>query len=169
MTSPMRSRSSTDAFRREMDRLFSDFFPTPSGDAQGDSPSWSPRADVVETDEVYHLSMDLPGVSPDAVEVQFADDTLRVSGRRDVRSEHKDGRFHRVERSYGQFFRAFRLGTDVDPDRVEASFRDGVLTIEVPKSEARKPRQIQIRTGGSASTPVDVEDAAVTSETNGAA
>ena len=145
MTHMMRSRSSADAFRREMDRLFSDFFPAPASDAS-DSPSWSPRADIVETDDAYHLSMDLPGVSPEAVDVQFADDTLRVSGQRDVSSEHKDGRFHRVERSYGQFFRAFRLGADVNPDGVDASFEDGVLTIEVPKSEARKPRQIQVRT-----------------------
>lgn len=160
MTSLMRSRSSADAFRHEMDRLFSDFFPAPADSGSGDSPSWAPRADVVETNDAYHLSMDLPGVSPDAVDVQFADGTLRVSGRREVQSEHKDGRFHRVERSYGEFFRSFRLGSDIDPERVEASFRDGVLTIEVPKSEARKPRQIQIRTADrSDETSVNVEEA----------
>ena len=152
MTSVLRSRSSADAFRREMDRLFSDFFPAPSDRSDDGAPSWSPRADIVETDEAYPLSVDLPGVPAEAVDVQFADDTLRVSGRREVQSEHKDGRFHRIERSYGQFFRAFRLGTDVDPDRVEASFENGVLTVEVPKAESRKPRQIEVRTASEART-----------------
>jgi HSP20 family protein len=138
--------SSTDLFRREMDRLFTDFFPARAEqDGTNDAPSWAPRADVVETEDAYVLSMDLPGVTADAVDVQFADGTLRVSGRREVDSDHKDGRFHRIERHYGQFFRAFRLGTDIDPDRVDATFRDGVLTVSVPKSEARKPRQITVR------------------------
>ena len=154
--------SSADLFRREMDRLFSDFFPTrPDREDTNEAPSWAPRADVVETEDTYVLLMDLPGIGADEVDVQFADGTLRVNGRREVPTAHKDGRFHRVERNYGQFFRAFRLGNDVDPDRVEATFSDGVLTVSVPKSEARKPRQISVRTGSSMpedATELEVSD-----------
>ena len=137
-----------DSLRQEMDRLFTDFFPAPSGES-GDagSPSWAPRTDVVETDDAYLIAMDLPGVTPEDVEVHFDDGALRVSGAREVRSEHADARFHQVERSYGQFFRSFRLGSDVDPEGIDATYDMGILTIEVPKAEARKPRQISVRTG----------------------
>ena len=143
-----RRTSDLDSLRSEMDRLFSDFFPART-DEDG-TPTWAPRTDIVETDEAYHLSMDLPGVSPDQVEVHYDDGTLRVSGQRDESSSRRDGRFHRVERSYGRFFRAFRLGSDVDTEHIDASYDAGVLTVTVPKTEARKPRQITVRTDASA-------------------
>lgn len=145
MNTMQRRRSSqSDLFRREIDRLFSDFFPTGSGD-EGNSPSWAPRADVFETEDAYQILLDLPGVQADGVEVHYDDGVLSVKGERAVREEHKEGRYHRVERSYGQFFRSFRVGTDVDTDAIEASFDGGVLTLRVPKTEARKPRQITVR------------------------
>lgn len=143
MSTPARRRTSSyDTLRQEMDRLFSDFLPSSS---EGD-PTWTPRTDVVETDDAYHLAMDLPGVDPEAVDVHFDDGTLRVSGERHVHADHRDGRFRRVERNYGQFLRSFRLGTDVDTDGIDASYDAGVLTVRVPKTEARKPRQIAVRT-----------------------
>ncbi|GAB5534670.1 MAG: Hsp20/alpha crystallin family protein [Rubricoccaceae bacterium] len=143
-----RSARDFDGFRRELDRFF-DTFNTTSGDAN--SPSWAPRADIVETNDAYELMLDLPGLSRDALNVQFDDGTLKISGERSVKDEHRDGRFHRVERSYGQFFRSFTLGTDVDPDAIEASFDDGVLHIRVPKTEAKKPRRIDILSSGGSS------------------
>lgn len=142
-----RRTSDLDTLRREMDRLFTDFFP--AGSDENGNRAWAPRTDVVETDDAYHLAMDLPGVDPENVEVHYDDGTLRVSGRREAEADHREGRFHRVERSYGQFFRAFRLGSDVDPDEIEASYDAGVLTITVQKTEARKPRQISVRTNAS--------------------
>ena len=143
-----RSARDFDGFRRELDRFF-DTFNTSSGDAS--SPSWAPRADIVETNDAYELMLDLPGLSRDALDVQFDDGTLKISGERSVKDEHRDGRFHRVERSYGQFFRSFMLGNDVDPDNIEASFDDGVLHIRVPKTEARKPRRIDVLSSGGSS------------------
>lgn len=143
MNTPARRRTSSyDTLRQEMDRLFSDFLPSAS---EGD-PTWAPRTDVVETDDAYHLSMDLPGIDPGDVDVHFDDGMLRVSGQREVRDDHREGRFHRVERSYGQFLRSFRLGNDIDVEGIDASYDAGVLTVRVPKTEARKPRQISVRT-----------------------
>ena len=143
MNTPARRRTSSyNTLRQEMDRLFTDFFPSTS---EGD-PTWAPRTDVVETDDAYHLSMDLPGVDAEGVDVHFDDGMLRGSGQREVRADHREGRFHRVERSYGHFLRSFRLGNDIDTDGIDASYDRGVLTVRVPKTEARKPRQISVRT-----------------------
>ncbi|MEO0558222.1 MAG: Hsp20/alpha crystallin family protein [Bacteroidota bacterium] len=143
-----RSARDLDGFRRELDRFF-DTFNTASGDAS--SPSWAPRADIVETHDAYELMLDLPGLSRDALDVQFDDGTLKISGERSVKDAHRDGRFHRVERSYGRFFRSFTLGNDVDPDAIEASLDDGVLHIRVPKTEAKKPRHVDILSSGGSS------------------
>jgi HSP20 family protein len=149
-----RSARDFDGFRRELDRFF-DTFNSTSGDAS--APSWAPRADIVETNEAFELMLDLPGLSRDALDVQFDDGTLKISGERSVKDAHRDGRFHRVERSYGRFFRAFTLGTDVDPDAIEASFDDGVLHIRVPKTEARKPRRIDVLSPGGSSDVQETE------------
>lgn len=132
-----------DVLRREMDRLFDDFVPTP----RSASPTvWAPRADIVETNDAYLLSLDLPGIDRDALDITFEDGTLKVSGERRATSEHQDGRFHRVERSYGRFFRSFTLGADIESDAIEAEFGDGVLELRVPKAETAQPRQIEVRT-----------------------
>ncbi|NNF57403.1 MAG: Hsp20/alpha crystallin family protein [Rhodothermaceae bacterium] len=130
--------------RREMDRLFTDFFPTRSGEGR-DSAVWMPRADLAETEDAFLLSLDLPGIPAEQVDVTLEDDTLSVSGTREVSQEQKDGRFHRIERHYGRFFRSFQFATPVDAENVEASFDDGVLTVRVAKAEASKPRRIEVR------------------------
>ncbi|HLT46379.1 MAG TPA: Hsp20/alpha crystallin family protein [Rubricoccaceae bacterium] len=137
--------------RREMDRLFNDFFPVRQGEDPGTS-VWMPRADLAETDDAWILSLDLPGIPAENVEVTVEGDTLTVSGERKASSEQQDGRFHRIERTYGRFLRTFQFDSPVDTDHVEASFEDGVLTVHVAKAEASKPRRIEIRgrtqTGG---------------------
>jgi HSP20 family protein len=130
--------------RREMDRLFNDFFPTRSNET-ADSAVWMPRADLAETQDAFLLALDLPGIPADQVDVTLEDDTLTVSGQREVARAQKDGRFHRIERHYGRFFRAFQFATPVDADQVEATFEDGVLSIRVAKAEASKPRRISVQ------------------------
>ena len=151
-----RRRPDLDAFRTEMDRLFRDVLPTASDDA---SRAWAPATDVVETDDAHVLSMDLPGVEADAVDVHFADGTLRVSGQRETERSEAGARFHRVERSRGRFVRAFHLGPDVDADAIDASYDAGVLTVEVRKTEARKPRQIAVRTRATSPSEPDAVEA----------
>lgn len=134
-----------DRFRREMDSLFQSFLQAEASSSS--SPVWSPRADIVETEDVYHVDLDLPGVDRDSLELTLDDGVLKINGERSLREEHRDGRFHRVERSYGRFSRSFRLGPDVDSDTVEASFDDGVLHVSVRKAEQAKPRRIEVRSG----------------------
>ncbi|MDX1419866.1 MAG: Hsp20/alpha crystallin family protein [Rubricoccaceae bacterium] len=132
--------------RREMDRLFNDFLPARQGEGASTS-VWMPRADLAETDDAWLLSLDLPGLTADDVEVTMEDDTLTVSGERQASRDQQEGRFHRIERNYGRFFRTVQFATPVDADNIEASFEDGVLTIRIAKAEASKPRRIEVRGG----------------------
>ena len=140
-TLPIRPGRDFAVLRREMDRLFDDVF---SGDRAEGPTLWAPRADVAETDDAYHLALDLPGVDRDSLDVTFDDGTLKVSGERRRRHAEGDGRLHRVERSYGRFFRSFALGNDVDPDAIGATYDDGVLSVRIGKSEAKQPRRIAV-------------------------
>jgi HSP20 family protein len=135
--------SDLDLLRREMDRLFRDFLPAREG---GDSSNamWAPRTDLSETDDAFVLTMDLPGISPDDVEITFEEGALNISGERQFTQEQERGQYHRIERSHGRFFRSFRFGNNADPDRIDADFEDGVLTIKVGKVEERKPRRIEV-------------------------
>jgi HSP20 family protein len=135
--------SELDTLRREMSRLFDDFVPTRTGEDR-ESSIWAPRADLSETDDAYVIAIDLPGVSRDDLEITVEDGTLKVSGERSMREETQSGQFYRIERAYGRFFRSFNFGSNVDPDRIEASFDDGVLTIRAGKAEERKPRRIEV-------------------------
>ena len=132
-----------DFLRREMTRLFDDL--RPRGDnGSTESAVWAPRADLSETDEAYVIAVDLPGVSREDLDITIEDGTLKISGERSLNEEHQSGQFYRIERSYGQFFRSFSFGANVDADNIEAQFDDGVLTIRVGKAEERKPRRIEV-------------------------
>lgn len=98
--------------------------------------SWAPLADAYETAENYVVDLELPGITEDDVEVQVDGDTLTVRGERRGLGQRPD-RFHRMERSQGAFLRVFKLSDPVDPDRVTAQFRDGVLRLELPKLRGR--------------------------------
>jgi HSP20 family protein len=135
--------SEFDMLRREMSRLFDDFRPTRSGENQ-ESSVWAPRADLSETDDAYVIAIDLPGVSRDDLEITVEDGTLKITGERSMKDEEQSGQFYRIERAYGRFFRSFNFGSNVDPDNIEASFDDGVLTIRAGKAEERKPRRIEV-------------------------
>lgn len=129
--------------RRDVDRLFDEFL---RGNDQegGSNVVWAPRTDVSETDARYVIRMDMPGMKKDALDIQLHDGTLTVSGERTREHEDKGESFHRVERSYGRFFRSFSLPQAADPQGVEAQLEDGVLTIHVPKREETKPRKIEV-------------------------
>ena len=163
-TLPTRAGRDFALLRREMDRLFDGTF---SGDDTA-AAVWSPRADVAETDDGYRLSLDLPGIDRDTLDVTLDDGTLKISGERRHQSETHEGRMHRVERVHGRFFRSFALGNDVDPEAIEAHYDDGVLTVQIGKSAAKQPRRIEVgsKSGGQANGSAgETEDATVTAET----
>jgi HSP20 family protein len=110
---------------------------------------FAPPADITETRDHFVVHLDLPGVSRDQVKVRLLGDTLTVSGERRREQETTNGGLHRSERIHGTFERSFTLGVPVRNEGIKATFKDGVLTIEVPKAEEAKVREIEIQTTGS--------------------
>ena len=107
--------------------------------------AWVPALDVRETEDRFEVTLDLPGMDPEAVGVTFEDGSLTITGKRDLANEEKGETWHRIERSYGTFARSIRLPQTADPERIEATFDKGVLSVAVPKVEQAKPRTIEVR------------------------
>ena len=106
---------------------------------------WNPAVDVFEDEDKLVVKAELPGIDKKDISVDLQNGMLTLRGERRHESEDKDGRnFYRREMSYGSFARSFRLPQEVEADRVKAEYVNGVLTIEVPKPEARKPKQIKV-------------------------
>ena len=106
--------------------------------------NWNPAVDVYENDDAIVVKAELPGVDKDKIAVDIQGRTLTLKGERSSENEVKEENYYRKERVHGRFERSFALPADVDPDSVKAQFKDGVLTIEVPKPEDRKPKQITV-------------------------
>ena len=130
--------------QREIDTLFDSFFPTRTQNGEPETATWAPRVDLAETEEAYHLYLDLPGLSKDDVEINFHDGALTVRGERKTEKQGEKQNFVRLERTFGHFYRSFTLPKTADAERIEASYQDGVLSIRVPKAEEVKPRRIQV-------------------------
>lgn len=109
--------------------------------------AWMPPVDISEDEDKIRLTTELPGVREDQVSIQMEGGVLTIRGERKFEDEKQGRNFHRVERSYGQFVRSFTLPNNVDREKIRASFSDGILDIEIPKSEEARPRQIKISSG----------------------
>jgi HSP20 family protein len=107
--------------------------------------SWVPPLDVRESEDRFDVTVDLPGLEPDQVNVTFEDGMLSISGKREFSTEDRGDTWHRIERSFGTFARSMRLPQTADTERIEATFDKGVLTVAVPKVEQAKPRTIEVR------------------------
>lgn len=134
--------------RNEMDRVMESFFnQTP---AEQHSTSWGIALDVVETEAGYQVSASVPGLRSEDIDVTISDGvlTIKAETRTDWEEESSEDhpyRFHLRERRFGSFARSLRLPNDVDYDNVSAHHENGVLTLTLPKSEAAKPRKIEIK------------------------
>lgn len=106
--------------------------------------TWSPAVDIRETEDAFLVHAELPGLSKDDINITLENNILKLTGERRFEKDVKEEEFHRVERAYGTFTRAFSLPSRVDSDQVQAKFKDGVLTVTVPKVEEAKPRRIDI-------------------------
>ncbi|HEX9888832.1 MAG TPA: Hsp20/alpha crystallin family protein [Nitriliruptorales bacterium] len=129
----------------EMERFLRTFLGDTS--APSTAGAWSPSLDVEENQDAFVLHVELPGVSPDDIEVNLEESVLTVTGERNFYGERDAENFRRVERRFGRFHRSVRLPDRVKPDAVEATYRDGLMTITVPKAEEAKPRRIEVRAG----------------------
>ena len=140
-----RPRHDLTNIREEMNRLFDDFFrgwPEPrKGLLEGE---WAPSVDVAETDEEVVVTVELPGIKQEEVDITIADDILTLKGEKKEEKEVKKKNYHRIERSYGSFQRSVGLPVGVQADKAKATYKNGVLSITVPKAEEAKPKQIKI-------------------------
>ena len=107
---------------------------------------WSPTVDIEENDDAYMIRADLPGVSKDDIEVRLDNGVLCISGEKKVEKETgKGSKVHRTERFHGTFERRFTLPGSIDVDRVNADYKQGVLSLSIPKIETEKPKTIDIK------------------------
>jgi HSP20 family protein len=106
---------------------------------------WAPAVDVSETDNEYTIKAEIPEVKKEDVKVTMQDGMLTIQGERKQEKEEKGKRYHRVERSYGSFLRSFELPANVDEARAKADFKDGVLSLTLPKTEKAKPKAIEVK------------------------
>ncbi|MDP4028006.1 MAG: Hsp20/alpha crystallin family protein [Gallionella sp.] len=105
---------------------------------------WAPSVDISETEAVYLIKGEIPGVKKDDVKITIQDGMLTIQGERKQEKEEKGKKFHRVECSYGSFMRSFRVPDDADEGKVKAEFKDGMLNITLPKSAKAKPKAINV-------------------------
>ncbi len=131
---------------KRMDEIFGEFFgPTPAAMAATEA-VWSPLVDVHETKEGFKLQVELPGVKQEDIQLTIEGNSLMLKGERKRENEVEEDNYHRIERSYGTFQRSIVLPSVVDPNRVKATYRDGVLQIQLPKKEEAKPKEIKVET-----------------------
>jgi len=131
--------------RSEINRLFEDpfsFLAPTTGFFEG----WTPAVDVFEDRDKYVVTAELPGMKKEEIQVALDGNTLTISGERKQEQEKQEGDTYRAERFFGRFQRSLTLPAAVDASKIQASYKDGVLTITLSKSEEAKPKQIQVKT-----------------------
>lgn len=127
-------RADLDVFQDSISRLFSEPASRP----------WSPAVDIYENENELVFKADIPDIDPKEVGIQLENGTLTLKGERKFEQNATNKGFHRIERGYGVFTRAFSLPDTVDPEKVKADYKNGVLTVTVPKKEVAKPKTINV-------------------------
>lgn len=128
----------------EMDHFFNDWNRLPSTFKIYDERSFAPASEMSETEDQFIMSVDLPGMKKDDIKIEMVDNILTISGERKYEST-ENKKVQRYEKAYGFFKRSFTLPASVDSDKIEAKYEDGVLELHLPKTQAAKPRQIEIQ------------------------
>ncbi len=131
--------------RNRINSMFDDFFfPTRTSGEDGSLWSWNPVVDIYEDKDNIIVKAELPGVDKDKIAVDVKGRVLTLKGERMADNEVSEDNYYRRERVYGKFERAFTLPAAIDPDKIKAEYKDGVLKVEIPKPEEEKPKQITI-------------------------
>ena len=129
----------------EMNKLFDGFFGRkPQRWFEPEEGLWSPTVDVSETKDDIVFTAEIPGLKKEEIKLSVEDNVLTLSGEKKMEKEEKDANYHRLERSFGSFCRSFTLPTPVQPDKIKASYKEGVLKVTLPKTEEVKPKEIPI-------------------------
>jgi HSP20 family protein len=129
----------------EMNRLFDDFFGVPRKADEQERLHWTPRVNVEEVKDRFEIIAELPGLKKDDVKIEVKDRVLTFTGEKKVENENKDRNVFLFERAYGRFCRTFTLPDNVDTDKIAAEFKDGLLKIDIPKTEEAKPKEIEVK------------------------
>ena len=130
-------------------KLFS-LAPTRLGDVGKESitvTEWAPSVDILEDEKEYLVKADLPDVKKEDVKVTVEENVLTITGERKFEKEEKNKKYHRIERSYGNFLRSFTLPAGAEGSKVSAEFKDGVLKVHLPKSEKAKQKAVEVKVG----------------------
>ncbi len=132
----------------QLNRLFNDFFGRTS---QGQNlTTWAPAVDIYEREHELVVKADLPDVKPEELDIRVENNILTIRGERKFERKADEKNYLRVERSYGSFARSFSLANTVNTEAIKADYKDGVLTLTVPKREEAKPKQIKVSVGSGA-------------------
>ncbi len=143
---PIEAFQSLRRLNNALDEAFGSW-PFQQDDSGAITSAWQPACDVFEDADTVKIVAELPGVKPEDVKLSLENNLLTIRGEKKQQAEERNERVHRYERSYGSFERAFMLPSTVDGEKISADYRDGVLTVVVPKAERARPREIPVRTG----------------------
>lgn len=137
------------ALQNRMNSIFQDFSRGNSGDNEMVATAgFVPPVDIFEDENKLVLKIEIPGMRQEDLDVRLENNTLSVKGERSFQSEGKEENFHRVERRYGSFYRAFTIPNTIDPNSIKADYEAGVLRLELTKRPETKPKQIKVNVGG---------------------
>ena len=136
------------SYDSQLNRLFSDFFGRTSQDQN--LTSWAPAVDIFEGEHELVVKADLPDIKPEELDIRVENNILTIRGERKFEKKAEEKNYLRVERSYGSFARSFSLANTVNTEAIKADYKDGVLTLSIPKREEAKPKQIKVNVGGQA-------------------
>ncbi|MCP4230828.1 MAG: Hsp20/alpha crystallin family protein, partial [bacterium] len=128
--------------RTDMDHFFDEMVPRREGETEGGV--WLPALDVSETEDEIRVKVEIPGVEKDDINLSINDNVLIIKGEKNMKKEVEGEDFHRIERVYGNFYRAIELPVLVDADKISAAFKNGILNIVLPKADEVKPKEIAI-------------------------
>jgi HSP20 family protein len=135
-----------DQLRRQIDRIFEDAFAMSSKNTELEQVNrWYPSVDAYEEDDKFVVKAALPGVKKEDINIEVDENTLSISGESRYQNEVRQENLYKSEISYGKFVRSFSLGKNVDSERVKANFKDGILTVELPKKEDERAKLKKIK------------------------
>jgi HSP20 family protein len=129
----------------QINRLFNESFDRSS--QEGSLTTWAPAVDIFETEHALVVKADLPDVKPEDLDIRVENNILTIRGERKFEKKVTEDKYLRVERSYGSFSRSFSLANTVNTEAIKADYKDGVLTLSIPKREEAKPKQIKVQVG----------------------
>lgn len=134
------------SLQERINRMFDDTIRTlyPTDGEELEKGTWAPAVDIYETNDSFVVSADLPGLNKDEIQIDLKDNTLTLKGEKKFEEKVSKDNYIRVERAYGSYVRSFTLPQNVDPEKIKAKYKEGVLEVTIPKKEDARPKQIKV-------------------------